>query len=390
MLEGDRLCIACGSKTFIPLAIPHPSRSMVSDGSLVGRALVRLSCAACGHGSHLSPPTQEDLVDIYGKNYSLGLYDPKAERDRSLEYGRQLRSFLEAELGGLPIVGSIVEFGCGSGTLLGSLFKDFGARHATGIEPSSRLVAYARSNVEEEIEIHQGFAEWFDGTQYDLCVSVNVIEHAQHPAAFLAASHRCVQPNGYILIVCPDGEIVSSELLFYDHISSFTMQSLRLLARANGLALVGSRPLSDNLHGFRAYLFRRGEDDCESLSPDAAGLAEERSEYLSAWGQFENILGREIEGDAYAVFGTGEYADLLYAYSPSVIARAAYFVCDRPTADSRNGKRIVTTDEFLASRPLPVVAAVHERNWFAVRDRFLSKGVSIMHPYELAREGRLL
>lgn len=378
--EETVACPACGARDVVNLPSPHPTRSMASDGRIIQAKLFKRSCVSCGHGFHANPPAPEALRGLYDNAYDLGLRDRGAEKARAEDYADQITALL-ADVR----VGSFIEFGCGTGSLLTILAQKWGSAHAVGVEPSARLAQTARATVANGIRIEQAFAEDFStgaGATHDVCLSVNVAEHTLAPALFLNACREAVRPQGTIIVICPDGETPTSELLFYDHISSFTSHSIAAFAHKAGLASVKSSPLGGRLSGFRAHLLQRREGK-RATPPPYDKLADQRSRFLETCKNCESAVERAMDGE-YAIFGTGEFTDLLAAYSPSVVDRASYFVVDVPAGEKCHGKQVVATQKFLASPDIGLLAAVHERSWISVRERFSSLNVKIAHPYILA------
>jgi SAM-dependent methyltransferase len=381
-------CPACGSVDFKDLPVPHVSRSMVSDGKVISSPLRRGSCNNCGHGFHTRNFSEEQIKEIYSADYSIGLRDTVAEAARSAEYGRQIEAFLARHLGKEGNFSKIIEFGCGSGTLLNHLTNSLGAQIATGVEPSSRVAAYARSIAGSRVSIHEGFAEQFEESAhcYNLCLSVNVIEHTRNPHGFLQACRRVIDKTGNIVVVCPDGEIAGSELLFYDHLSNFTSASLAKIVAGVSLRMIASSPLTGVLQGFRIHLLRLGDAALDNRSHGFEFLTQQRAEYANTWSRMQDAADRMLKGQRYGIFGTGEYSDLLHAYSPSIIENAEFFVRDQPVETNFYSKPVVSTGDFLSFPKMPLIAAVHERSWPLVRDRFRSEDVRIFHSLEIARE----
>ncbi len=390
LTEYNHICPACGSADCRALPVPHPTRSMISDGVVTGKPLKRSSCTNCGHGFHFESLSERDVREIYGDNYSIGLRDTAAEVERSLEYDRQVRGFL-ADLVSETHFTKIIEFGCGSGTLLNHLTTNLEVEFGIGVEPSAKVAAYASSIAGERVFIQQGFAEQFaDTAQRDtLCLSVNVIEHASNPLAFLQACARTIDETGRVLIVCPDGEAAGSELLFYDHISSFTSRSLATIAARARLTAIADAPLTGVLKGFRIYLFRLMTTVVRSNCGDFQSLADQRIDYLRTWSKIAGAVDQTLVGQKYGVFGAGEYCDLLHAYTPALIEGAMFLVADRPLEKQLYDKLVISTEEFLKSAPISLIAAVHERNWRVIHDRFKLASVPIIHPFEVVSQDAL-
>jgi SAM-dependent methyltransferase len=375
------VCPACGSHSCLDLPLPHSGRAMVSDGRVIVRALRKSSCLACGYGFHVEALTADELRGLYDDSYDLGLRDRHAERARADAYASQIFSLLS---GGS--FGSVLEFGCGAGSLLSVLTERWQGVQATGVEPSAQLAAAALREAPANVQIVQGFAEDFAtdaGSHFDLCLSVNVAEHALSPETFLCACGQTIHPGGTILLICPDGEEPGSELLFYDHISSFTRDALAAFARRAGLDLVRSDALAGTLSGFRAHrLLASEQTDARPAGQEA--LAARRASLMLAWQGCERAVERMTSGQDYAIFGTGEYADLLAAYCPSVVERAACFVVDSPTGSTCHGRPVMATADYLGGHRIALLAAVHERSWEKIYSRFSVLGIKVEHPLVLA------
>jgi len=381
-------CPVCGSPETVDLPVPNSVRAMISDGRLMPRPLRRRSCCNCGYGFHTIAPTSRDLLEIYGTKYSIGLRDVEAGHKRALAYGSQISDFLQAHLGPGRSISSLVEFGSGSGHLLNYLAEQWKCKVVTGVEPSAQLVDYSRRHAAQDAWIEESFAEAFDpqGTEYDLCVSVNVVEHAASPADFLRACRNVVSGEGIVAVICPDGELATSELLFYDHISSFTVCSMKLCAEEAGLGLAESSALTGPLRGFRIYLMRPNSEHGEISSIAGSALAKARAEFMGNWRELESSVLAAFGARPYAIFGTGEFADLLAAYSPGVVERARCFVVDKPIEEMCHGKPAVSTEAFLGGADIPLLAAVNLHSWPGLCARFGNYRRDIFHPYELAQK----
>jgi len=327
------------------------------------------------------PPSSSVLRGLYDESYDLGLRDRKAAQERAENYALQLDGYLPRAGGG-----KLVELGCGAGNLLNLLAGRLDCELAVGVEPSERLASAASGVGLSNVQIYHAFAEdYAEGAEacFDLCLSVNVAEHALDPAAFLAVCRKLISPEGIVIVVCPDGEQPGSELLFYDHISSFTRRSLAVFAQKSGLALVDSRPLTGPLSGFRVHVLRIGQSR-HDRDGDYLGLAAARANYLARWQGCEREVQEVVTSRGYAIFGVGEFTNLVGAYCPSIVDAAVYFVADDPALKEVHGKEVVSSDQYLSSPDVDLLAAVNERSWAPVLARFSSLGVNVAHPFDLA------
>ena len=104
--------------------------------------------------------------------------------------------------GNVPLEGlSILDVGCGAG-LLSEPLSRLGAR-VTGLDPAAAAIDAARSHAEAtgatlayrvgEIETLAG-----EGAQFDVVLAMEVIEHVENPADFVAVAASLVAPGGLI------------------------------------------------------------------------------------------------------------------------------------------------------------------------------------------------
>lgn len=353
---------------------------MLSDGRVIPHPLKKMSCQTCGYGYHQVPPTRDYLRDIFDEEYSLGQRDPDAETARAEHYATVIEHFLKDNM--VPSPRHLIEPGCGMGSLLSLLAQRWECETAWGVEPSKRLVDAARDKNESDTEIWQGFAEDIAEVhegRFDLCLSINVIEHTLSPADFLDVCRKITHPDGHVLVVCPDGETPSLELLFYDHISSFTRPALGAFARRVGLEIVAAQILDGPLLGFQMLLLKRSCNPVFALRA-LPQLEQRRADFLKSWQQSAQHLAEMLDARAYALFGAGEFADLLKAYCPQIIENAQSVVVDTPFEQSYLGKPLISTEVFLKDSDCVLVAAVNVRSWLVVQERFMALGKDIYHP----------
>ncbi|MHA6645995.1 class I SAM-dependent methyltransferase [Mesorhizobium sp. A623] len=321
---------------------------------------------------------------FYDDTYDLGLRDADADQRRAREYARHIEAFLAQHFDRPPRGMTIVEFGCGTGALLNCLVDQGIAVRGLGIEPAAKLAEAARTCAGRNIVIREGFAEngVVIGGSHDLCVSVNVIEHALDPVSFLAACRASITEEGMIVTICPDGDHPNSELLFQDHVSSFSTTALALVATRAELRLVASAPLTGQQSGFRIFLLQRGQGAVAEPRRSQEQLSRLRSGYLGGWGELEQAVLSVLGRREFGIFGAGEYADLLHAYCPEIIDQAKFFIVDTPVQREKNGRVVITVDEFLAQNSMAALAAVHPRNWSMLKQRFSAISDRFLHPYQ--------
>ncbi|TPJ75499.1 class I SAM-dependent methyltransferase [Mesorhizobium sp. B2-5-13] len=368
------------------LALPHPSFSMTSDGAILSRPLQKASCLRCGHGFHATPLKLEERDAVYNDAYDLGLVDPAADAARAEGYANCIEESAVALLGHALRPPSVVEFGAGTGALLEELARRWQLREALGVEAASPLVTAAQQRDHARATIRQGYAEDVAGEiagQHAVSLSVNVLEHAVSPEAFLSASKRVLSDEGYVVVICPDGDVTDTELLFLDHVSSFSTLSLQMVAAAAGLRVIGSVALRGQQKGFRLTLLNskptalQNPRDLQYLP-----LAQARSDFLNGWSEIDDGASRWLDDKPYAMFGAGEFRNLLRAYAPRLVKGAEAFLTDEPLATTLDDRPWLRAGDYASAHPRTViVAAVNPRSWPAVAGNFRESGIHIVHPY---------
>ncbi len=298
---------------------------MLSDGRIVDHELARRSCMQCGLGEHVTPPSPAEIAAFYDESYSLYAHAPGGnfEAARQEKYARWLDGLV-----GLDRVRSLYEVGCGNGSLMAQLRARYPGLDMSGVEPAPAAAAQAAA-LGFAVKTGAFGASQAPTGQADLVLSVNVMEHQADPAAFLRACREAASPEGRVVAICPDGGAPSTELLFHDHISSFTAAAMARLAGAAALRIVASETgEAAGLPGFRAWVFARGEAS-EAPDADAERIARERAELLEAWRTLDDRLTDALAPYRSVVgFGAGEMATLIRAYAPRAWSRLDGIVMD--------------------------------------------------------------
>jgi SAM-dependent methyltransferase len=315
------LCPLCGGKTKMLLA-PHASHSMVSDGRLISRPLVRRSCLECGAASHAADMSDKDIKAIYGLDYGLPAAAPVADAARGGAYAAWISEQVSPPR-------SALEIGCGSGAMLAALLERWPTATGTGVDPAlpDGLPGTDR------LRLYRGFLDDLpDSTgRFDLVIATNVIEHTADPKEFLAALQARLSPQGQIVIVCPTAEPPNMELLFYDHIFSLTARSLGGIAASLSLAVEKLMRAPATLGDFQMMVFNAGKQPNVAIWNQAsfAALAAVRESYLESWRDLDRLLLRRVDPTKrLAAFGGGQTACLLRAYAPKTWSRIESIMLD--------------------------------------------------------------
>jgi SAM-dependent methyltransferase len=331
-MDIDR-CWLCGSKAISPLRQIPSARSVTTDGLLLEAAWRKYQCAACD--LVLSDPTvalrraafsYEDSYDFYGRPEMRAF-----ERARYQNYANWVTTFLERRR-----PNTVLEVGCGNGWVLELLRESHPSIEFAGLEPSA---AACRRGNEAGLDVEQGTVDDHPQSEkrYDFIYCANVIEHVVEPARFVGGLRELLTERGAALIICPCGNVIDPELLFADHIHSFTRENLAALLEREGLPISTWQPGASELSQFQAiYGAKLGEPRRDDHPPHAfhrqgEELRSARDEYCRRWAELDDVLWDRLQGArSVACFGAGETSDLLRAYAPRTWQRIESYVIDRP------------------------------------------------------------
>lgn len=302
----SRACAVCGAADWLRLPDPGP-RSMASDLRVLDAPLGTAACRRCGLLVRVAPPPPS----IFERGYALYAHAPDDPRERARQsaYAGWIASRLPAH------PRSIADVGCGNGSLLLAFRDLWPAATLTGCDPSEDAVACARA---AGLDVWRGTIADRPDVRADLVSSVNVLEHADDPVAFLSALRAAVAPGGRAVVVCPDGSRPGVELLIADHRASFAPSHLRaLLARAE-LETMDAAAAPPEIGDFQLAVAVPGAG--------SAPITRERNvdaarHYLEDWAALDARLLERVDDRDVVCFGAGEAAGLLRAYAPRTWSR---------------------------------------------------------------------
>jgi SAM-dependent methyltransferase len=308
---------------------------------MIRQPLRKRTCKNCGLAIHVAPPPASELAELFGNHYRLYAHAPGGvfEVDRQRAYARWIFESISSKN-----PAEVFEIGCGNGSLLLALRNTFPHARLSGIEPSPAAVKFARI---AGLQVDCGFIGQ-DGRvppRADLIVCVNVLEHCLDPTGFLESMCANLLPSDQAVIVCPDGDVPSSELLVYDHFFSFTEKAFQRVARRAGLRILASNVAPAHLGSFRIHVLERGGKSDVGAGIVDKGLLPARVRYLEFWKALDNELMRRLgEATTVSCFGVGEAALMLRAYAPRTWSRIERFIVDYPPFDSLDGRPVIRLD----------------------------------------------
>jgi hypothetical protein len=198
---------------------------------------------------------------------------------------------------------------------------------------------------------------------FDLIISVNVLEHAPDPLVFLAGVRQVLTPGGTAFIVCPDGDQPNSELLFADHLYSFTDLAFARLASHAGLHITGRWAAPNAVGQFVLRAIHPLQDNRERLPTpgDTFGPSVHRARValLESWRALDKRLTERLgHASDVTAFGIGEAAALLRAYAPLSWSKVRCCTADVVPVSTFFGLPVTVYGQLSRNVGLPLLLAV--------------------------------
>jgi SAM-dependent methyltransferase len=322
-------CVVCGGEQHAVLPVIGPP-SMASDLRPVDAPLQKEACDRCG----VVRTASGRRALSFGEGYALYAHAPGhdvSERTRQARYADWVASMVSSP------PASVLDAGCGNGSLLSALRARWPAAQLYGCDPSRDSVRHGQA---------AGLTLWAsevgdlpEEVRADLIVTINVIEHLADPLAFLQQLRARVTAGGRLIVICPDGGRPDVELLISDHVHSFAAAHLEiLLARAGWaprLAVAAPAPLGA-FQGVAGDAMPLGSPP--HIPAADAELRDRQRRFFERWAALDDVLLARTGDGPLACFGTGETAGLLRAYAPRTWRQVSTCTADDAVAgDERLG-----------------------------------------------------
>jgi len=255
MTKNNFQCLMCGATRYIPVfnyTTPPEGEThfAFTDNKNYHREV--LKCESCGH---FISRHQMDDSNIYTGEYVNATY---GNRKGLLQTFNRIISLKPEQSDNHGRVQCLYEFGkiffsteflsqntphildVGSGLCVFLYqMKMTSGWKCTALDPDPQAIAHAKETV--GISTIQGdFLKTTDLEKYDIITLNKVIEHVPNPLDMLIKARESLNPNGFIYIEVPDGEVAvkygpGREEFFIDHFHIFSLSSLNNLILQAGL-----------------------------------------------------------------------------------------------------------------------------------------------------------
>lgn len=239
-------CDCCGGRDVEEIwTNRYSARTRSAEYRFVNRNVV---CRNCGF-AFVSPRPRQDALDRYYADCFAHFAGQPASSDIATRVD-YVRKHVAAGLDGIEIGGNRLV----SDGRIRSHFRNFAS-----VEPN------------QEIAAHYPSIEAVPAGSADVVMHYYVLEHAADPRAFLQHCHRILRPGGTMICEVPDLKLFPrfcGELLWWEHLSHFSVVSLARIAGACGFRIVdvGHRTASHE-RGFSAAFVRQESSAAGVQSP---------------------------------------------------------------------------------------------------------------------------
>lgn len=300
--------------------LPQPvvNRALRSDRRVIDGRLAKVECVRCGLVRDASP--QAAAPRYYRDEYQLDAGDhvfhaADGPHRRSTVFADWIVSTLQAG-GGPQEPGRVLEIGASRGYLLGELAARWPAAACEGVELGVEAAAEARAR---GLNVHQGDTSEIPGAQFDLIVSIAVIEHVPSPTLFIAEMRRLLAPRGFAVLIQPTQDVPSYDVFFVDHLHHFATAHLRGYAEKCGFrerhSGVGFR-FMPNFSGHAWALEEAPADWQWSAAPARTCCAYALETVLADLARLDQRASDlRRDGHPFGVFGLHEVFSLVRAYA---------------------------------------------------------------------------
>lgn len=210
-----------------------------------------VKCKNCGLVYVNPRPTQETLIELYNDYHQRDGKDEYTWARLMQKNFSNVSALLNRRF---PGKGKILDIGCGYGHFI-KIMENYGWT-ASGIEPSSRTIRYAKSkglNVFETTIEDAVFPE----SSFEAVTAFYVLEHLFEPLSVLKKIHAMLKPRGVVVLRIPHTTPIVKLLdLFniknnlYDlpfHMYDFSPNTIRLLLEKAGFSSIRIIPGSPTI-----------------------------------------------------------------------------------------------------------------------------------------------
>jgi SAM-dependent methyltransferase len=356
-------CRFCNSSQVTQLPSPC-QQSMRSDGLILSEPLLKFNCLNCG--TILGKNSQSE------RKYQRSNGNSRFCLDRHKKVATGLLTCFESLSKKIDL--KIIEIGAAN---------FYTSLTLKNLKPSYEITALERHPenipITHDIEIvEEDFFKYQPNRKFDLCFSNQVIEHFDDPILFLTEAKKLINEGGFLVACCPTFAVASNELLFTDHITHFTHDTMAICASKAGLELA-NESVSEWDPLTHVYTFRhlKATKNKGSLFSNHESLIQARKNLLSAWRDEDAKISKSLSNyQSINIYGAGEFTQLIRAYLPKIWARV-----DKILVDDLNGARtfdkpVIDFNNIKINSTESFIIGSHKQSHDAIFNKLINKGIS--------------
>ena len=237
MAAEEPTCSICGSARLRRINAFDVLSRVTSDCAPFRRGGRLAVCVCCGAAqSFADEQWLAEIAEIYGK-YDIYNQSSGVEQRVLDPVGGSLRPRSELllerllEVSGVPLVGKVLDVGCGSGGTL-KAFDQLGNWALYGLDIDDRNLP--------ALHAMRGFRDLYTcspaevSEQFNIITLVHSLEHFPCPGETLKNLRRRLSPNGCLLIEVPNAAANPFDYVIADHLTHFTPETLAYVVRCAG------------------------------------------------------------------------------------------------------------------------------------------------------------
>jgi len=315
---SHRVCNLCNSTKFRVL-IDHRGNVLKTNNEIVKSRLKKIECLKCGLVRDGLTITEKKLKNHYTQDYENHhkineksiFYTSRGFEERSHFVASWISEIIKKSIH--KKIHSILEVGCGTGELMLQLKKNFPGKKIIGIESSKTAVKIGRKRGLEIVSID----EYSKLPKVDLVISFAVLEHTPNPTNFLKFLGSLINPNGFILIGQPHQDKLNYDIFFQDHLYHFSTKHIEEIARKLNLKQIKKSLGTEPLPNFSMHLlkFKMKNLKTRQIPRKCTKVSQSIKYYQKVFKHVNKLLTNFVPTNRLAIFGTGQFFHLFYAYT---------------------------------------------------------------------------
>ena len=378
-MKINKLCLACGSRNISFHTILN-SPILTTDMRKIKKVkLHKATCNACGLMFTLKPGKVYKSISY--KNYNLSRTDDQwiSNHRQNRIYAEVLENVISKNLNRRKNI-KMIEFGSGDGSLAMSLKKiNNSIQSFECVDPGDYKL-----NIPNILYYKTDFLNFLETRKEyyysDFIYLVNVIEHLPNPYELFKVCHKLLNNNGILCLIAPNGDIASRELVFLDHLYSYTTKSLSSIAAKEKFNLIDTSVVK-NFQTEKFWIFSKEIPKINFNKKYQNRLYQKREKIITSTTKLKKKIIRHIRNNSELLcFGTGETAHLILNYAPKIFDKINFFILSKKYIVKNNfkGKRVIPLESFTINKNkrydiiLATNAAIEDRISLLIRGRSLN------------------